>query len=82
MLKQKKQLSPKQREELLAALKARFEINLNRQKLDVVNKTQSNPVSRDWRGHFTPEFKPLEFEGFGNCGESAIIKDPTGERQP
>ncbi len=28
----KKQLSPKQREELLAALKARFEKNLNRHK--------------------------------------------------
>jgi hypothetical protein len=28
----------------------------DRQKLDVVNKTQSNPALRDWRGQFTPEF--------------------------
>ena len=29
---------------------------LDRQKLDVVNKTRSNPALRDWRGQFTPEF--------------------------
>ena len=29
---------------------------LDRQKLDVVNKTRSNPAVRDWRGQFTPEF--------------------------
>ena len=27
---------------------------LDRQKLDVVNKTRSNPALRDWRGQFTP----------------------------
>ena len=29
---------------------------LDRKKLDVTNKTCSNPASRDWRGHITPEF--------------------------
>lgn len=29
---------------------------LDRQKLDVVNQTRSNPAWRDWRGQFTPEF--------------------------
>ena len=30
---------------------------LDRQKLDVVNKTRNNPESfRGWRGQFTPEF--------------------------
>ena len=29
---------------------------LDRQKLNVVNKTRSNPALRDWRGQFTPEF--------------------------
>ena len=29
---------------------------LDRQKLDVVNQTRSNPALRDWRGQFTPEF--------------------------
>jgi hypothetical protein len=29
---------------------------LDRQELDVVNKTQSNSALRDWRGHFMPEF--------------------------
>jgi hypothetical protein len=29
---------------------------LNRQKLEVVNQTRSNPPMRDWRGQFTPEF--------------------------
>ena len=29
---------------------------LDRQKLDVVNKTRSNPALRDWRGQSTPEF--------------------------
>ncbi len=28
---------------------------LDRQKLDVVNQTRSNPALRDWRGQFTPE---------------------------
>ena len=30
---------------------------LDRQKLDVVNKTRSNVFA--WRGQFTPEFVPL-----------------------
>jgi len=42
--------------------------------MDVVKKTRSNLFG--WRGQFTPEFKPLEFEGFGNCGEFAIIENP------
>ena len=29
---------------------------LDRQKLDVANKTRSNPALRDWRGYFTAEF--------------------------
>jgi len=29
---------------------------LDRQTLDVVTKTQSNPALRDWCGQFTPEF--------------------------
>jgi hypothetical protein len=29
---------------------------LDRQKLDVVHQTRSNPALRDWRGEFTPEF--------------------------
>jgi hypothetical protein len=29
---------------------------LDRQKLDVVNQTRSNPALRAWRGQFTPEF--------------------------
>ena len=29
---------------------------LDRQKLDVVHKTRSNPALRDWSGQFTPEF--------------------------
>ena len=43
---------------------------LDRQKLDVVNKTRSNIFG--WRGPFTPEFvfargsNPIEFEGIGN----------------
>jgi hypothetical protein len=32
---------------------------LNRQKLDVVNKTRSNPFG--WRGRFTPEFVGRRF---------------------
>jgi hypothetical protein len=48
---------------------------LHRQELDVVNKTWSNPESfRGWRGQFTPDSKPIEFERFGNCGEFAIIE--------
>jgi|GEM_PF-1147821 len=47
---------------------------LDRQKLDVVNQARSNPALRDWRGQFTPEFKPLEFERFGNCGGFATIR--------
>ncbi|MBI2948385.1 MAG: hypothetical protein HYY23_12140 [Verrucomicrobia bacterium] len=38
--------------------------NLDPQKLDVVNKTRSNLFG--WRGQFTPEFNPLEFEGIRN----------------
>jgi hypothetical protein len=45
---------------------------LDRQKLDVINKTRRNIFG--WRGQFTPDSKPLEFEGFGNCGEFATIK--------
>lgn len=29
---------------------------LDRQKLDVVNKTRNSPALRDWRGQFTPKF--------------------------
>jgi hypothetical protein len=29
---------------------------LDRQKLDVVHQTWSDPALRDWRGHFPPEF--------------------------
>jgi hypothetical protein len=29
---------------------------LDRQKLDVVNQTRSNPALRDWHSQFTPEF--------------------------
>jgi hypothetical protein len=47
---------------------------LARQKLDGVNKTRSNPALRGWRGQFTTDSKPIEFEGFGNYGEFAIIK--------
>jgi hypothetical protein len=39
---------------------------LDHQKLDVVNQTWSNPALRDRRGQFTPDSKPIEFEGFGN----------------
>ncbi len=45
---------------------------LDRQKLDVVNKTRSNIFG--WHGQFTQEFKPIEFDGFGNYGEFATIK--------
>jgi hypothetical protein len=42
---------------------------LDRQKLDVVNQTRSNPELRDWRGQFT-----LEFVGrFTATAESSII---------
>ena len=51
---------------------------LDRQKLDVVNKTRSNICG--WRGQFSPESKPLEFERSGNCGEFATIKGPAGRR--
>jgi hypothetical protein len=43
---------------------------LDRQKLDIANKTQSNIFGR--RGRFTPEFvfnpgfNPIEFEGIRN----------------
>lgn len=29
--------------------------SLDRQKLDVVNQTRSNPALRGWRGQFAPE---------------------------
>ena len=45
---------------------------LARQKLDVVHQTRSNLFG--WRGQFTPEFKPVEFERFGNYGEFAAIR--------
>ncbi len=51
---------------------------LDRQKLDVVNQTRSNPALQDWRGQFMPDSKPLEFEGFGNCGEYATIERGQG----
>ena len=51
-----KELSSKQRGELFGALKPRVENPLDRQKLDVVNQTRSNPALRDWRDQFTPEF--------------------------
>ena len=53
---------------------------LDRQKLDVVHKTRSNIFG--WRGQFTPEFKPIEFDGFGNCGEFAIIKTYASKTRP
>jgi hypothetical protein len=28
---------------------------LDRQELEIVNQTRSNPALRDWRGQFTPE---------------------------
>ena len=37
---------------------------LDRQKLDVTNKTRSNPALRDWRGQFTPEFVRQSAEVF------------------
>jgi hypothetical protein len=45
---------------------------LDRQMLDAVNQPRSNLFG--WRGQCTPEFKPIEFEGFGNCGEFATIR--------
>lgn len=45
---------------------------LARQKLDVVNQTRSDLFV--WRGQFTPDSKPIEFERFGNCGEFAAIQ--------
>lgn len=51
---------------------------LDRQKLDVVNQTRSNLFG--WRDQFTPAFKPLEFDGFGNYGEFATIRIPAGWR--
>ena len=45
---------------------------LDRQKLDVTNKTRSNLFG--WRGQFTPEFEPLEFERFSNWGKFATIR--------
>lgn len=50
---------------------------LDRQKLDFVNQTRSNPALGDWRGQFTPDFKPIEFERFGNCREFATIGSRT-----
>ena len=54
----KKELSLKQREELLSVLKERFEKNMNRHKgLDWAKvQTRSNPESfRGWRGQSTPD---------------------------
>lgn len=34
---------------------------LDRQELDFVNKTRSNPALRDRRGQFTTEFDPFEY---------------------
>jgi hypothetical protein len=34
------------------------------------------------RGQFTPEFKPLEFEGVSNCGEFATIKADASKPNP
>ncbi len=93
----KKELSPKQRDELLAALKARFDANKARHpglvwakvqaRLEsrvggtdklwslaemectggepkVVSQTRSNLFG--WRGQFTPDSKPIGFDGIGN----------------
>lgn len=38
---------------------------LDRQNLDVVNQTQSNPALLDWRGQFTPEFGARDLRGPG-----------------
>ena len=95
-IEMKKKLSPKQRDELLAALKARFDANKARHpglvwakvqarleakpdKLwslaemertggepDAVNQTRSHSALRGWRGQFTPDSKPIEFERFEN----------------
>ena len=51
---------------------------LDRQELDVVNQTRSNLFG--WRGQFTPQSKPLEFDRFGNYGEFATIRSPAGRR--
>ena len=53
---------------------------LDRQKLDVVNQTRSNLFG--WRGQFTPEAKPIEFDGFGNCGRFATIKAHASKPNP
>lgn len=53
---------------------------VDRQLLDGVNKTRSNLFR--WRGQFTPDSKPIEFERFGNCGEFATIKTQTSEWTP
>ncbi len=30
----------------------------------------------------SPDFKPIEFDGFGNCGEFATIRSQAGEAPP
>lgn len=51
--------------------------NLDSQKLSVVIKTRSNFTLPDWHGLFTPNSKPVEFDGFGNCWEFAVIENHT-----
>ena len=53
---------------------------LDRQKLNVTNRMRSNIFG--WRGQFTPDSKPIEFDGFGNCGEFATIKSHASEPTP
>lgn len=52
----------------------------DREGLDAVHQTRSNLFG--WRGQFAPEFKPLEYERFSNCGGFAIIGSPALEATP
>lgn len=51
---------------------------LDRLKLDSINKTHRNLFDRC--GQFTPDSNPIEFEGFGNCGEFAAIRNRATSR--
>lgn len=53
---------------------------LDRQKLDVVNQTRSNIFG--WRGQFTPDSKPIEFEGFENMANSPHLEAAQPRRCP
>ncbi len=47
---------------------------LDRQNLDVVNQTRSTIFG--WRDQLRPDSKPIEFEGFGDCGEFPTTRAP------